>query len=68
MMDSWFKEHVDYITLVLVLALTGIGVMSVYSATYDAGASNYFHRQLIWGGIGLLLMISIAGERNLRER
>ena len=59
-MDSWFKEHVDYITLVLVLALTGIGVMSVYSATYDAGASGYFHKQLIWGGIGFLLMISIA--------
>ena len=59
-MDSWFKEHIDFVTLFIVLALTGIGIMSVYSATYDAGASAFFNRQLIWGGIGLLLMISIA--------
>ncbi len=59
-MDSYFKEHVDFVTLSIVLALTGIGVASVYSATYDAGASAFFQRQLIWGGIGFLLMISIA--------
>ena len=58
-MDSYFKEHVDFVTLSIVLALTGIGVASVYSATYDAGASAFFQRQLIWGGIGFLLMISI---------
>lgn len=59
-MDSWFKEHIDFVTLSLVLALSGLGVMSVYSATYDAGASGFFNRQLLWGGIGLLLMISLA--------
>ena len=57
-MDSWFKENIDYATLFIVLMLVLIGITSIYSATYDAGASVYFHRQLIWAGIGFLLMIS----------
>jgi len=58
-MDSWFKEHIDYATIVVVVLLLLIGIASVYSATYDAGASVYFSRQMTWGGIGLLLMLSI---------
>lgn len=56
-MDSWFRENVDYKTLILTLALGGIGALSVYSATYDVGASVVFYRQLIWMGIGFVLMI-----------
>ena len=59
-MNSWFKEHVDAVTLALVLMILTIGVASVYSATYDAGASVYFHRQITWGCIGVVLMIGIA--------
>ncbi|MBI1803238.1 MAG: rod shape-determining protein RodA [Ignavibacteriae bacterium] len=58
-MDSWFKKNIDYTTVTVVLLLLIIGIASVYSATYDAGASVYFNRQLIWGGIGFLLMFSI---------
>ena len=58
-MDSWFKENIDYSVIGLVILLVIISIASVYSATYDAGASVYFHRQLIWGCIGLLLMFSI---------
>jgi rod shape determining protein RodA len=57
---NWFKEHIDFVTLFIVLTLTTIGIASVYSATYDAGASAFFRRQVIWAGIGFLLMISIA--------
>lgn len=58
-MDSWFKEHLDYVTLLAVLGLVASGIASVYSATYDAGASAFFHRQAVWAGIGLFLMFAI---------
>jgi rod shape determining protein RodA len=57
MIDSWFKDNLDYKTIVPVILLVAIGVVSVYSATYDAAASLYFNRQLMWAGIGTLLMI-----------
>lgn len=59
-MESWVKVHIDFITLFCVLALVAIGVGSVYSATYDAGASAFFHRQAIWACIGFLVMVAIA--------
>jgi rod shape determining protein RodA len=58
-METWFKEHIDYQTIVIVALLLLISIGSVYSATYDAGASVYFHRQLIWALIGLLLMFTV---------
>ncbi len=58
-MDTWFKDNVDLKTIAPTLLLLAIGIASVYSATYDAGASMYFNRQLIWTGIGILLMLII---------
>ncbi|MBI1806843.1 MAG: rod shape-determining protein RodA [Ignavibacteria bacterium] len=58
-MQHWFKDNIDYATLIAVAALLAIGVASVYSATYDAGASIYFHRQLIWGALGCIIMFII---------
>jgi len=58
-MDNWFKENVDYLTLAATLFLVGMSAISVYSATYDAGASVVFYRQLMWIGIGLLAMMII---------
>jgi len=58
-MNSWLRENIDYITLLTVLLLLVIGIVSVYSATYDAGASMYFHRQVIWACAGVLIMFSI---------
>jgi rod shape determining protein RodA len=53
------KDNVDYTVIGIVLLLLVISVASIYSATYDAGASIYFKRQLIWSGIGLLVMIAV---------
>ena len=59
-MGKWLKENVDFVTIAAVVFLIMIGVASVYSAGYDAGQSvYYFTRQLIWGGIGILLMLTI---------
>lgn len=59
MIDAWYKENTDFKTIAPVFLLLLVGVASVYSATYDAGASVYFNRQLIWAGIGFALMITI---------
>lgn len=56
-MIEYFKEYFDFKTFLVTLALVGIGLISVYSATYDAGAGAIFQRQLLWSGIGLLGMI-----------
>ncbi len=59
-MNNWFQEHVDIATLAIVLLMLIIGISSVYSATYDAGASVYFHRQVLWAALGVLIMLMIA--------
>jgi rod shape determining protein RodA len=58
-MDSWFKENIDLRLIFSVLVLLIIGIASVYSATYDAGASAFFNRQLAWAGIGFVIMLAI---------
>lgn len=58
-MSNWVEEHIDFATIGIVALLLIIGIASVYSATYDAGASLYFNRQLIWGCMGFLLMLVI---------
>lgn len=58
-MDNWFKENIDYQTIIAVVLLLGMSALSVYSATYDAGVSVVFYRQLMWIGIGLLAMMIV---------
>ncbi|HZY10443.1 MAG TPA: rod shape-determining protein RodA [Bacteroidota bacterium] len=57
MMDNWIKENFDITTLLVVLSLILMGFTAVYSATYDAGASTFFHRQLFFAGIGVIIMV-----------
>ncbi len=58
-MSSRLNDRVDLVTLAAVVLLTGIGIASVYSATYDAGASIFFKRQIIWAGVGFFLMLFV---------
>lgn len=57
MRDNWIKENFDFTTLFVVLSLILMGFTAVYSATYDAGASTFFHRQLFFAGIGVIIMV-----------
>jgi rod shape determining protein RodA len=59
-MSSYFKEYFEIKTLSLCLALVVIGLISVYSATYDAGATATFYRQTIWAAAGLIAMAIAA--------
>ena len=67
-MITYLKEHLDYQTLLISLALIGAGLISIYSATYDAGASDILHKQLLWfyGGAILLLIVTFVPFRVLQ--
>jgi cell division protein FtsW len=56
----------DYLLVVAVASLLIIGLMMIYSATFALGYQlhqqpmYYFMRQLLWLGIGLLMLITLA--------
>ncbi len=59
-MVSYLKEHFDVRTVLVAVALAGAGILSVYSATYDAHAGGIFDKQLIWIGCGFLVLLLIT--------
>ncbi|HWP82387.1 MAG TPA: rod shape-determining protein RodA [Bacteroidota bacterium] len=59
-MTSYFKEYFEFKTLFLCLALVAIGLISVYSATYDAGATTTFYKQSMWAIAGFVAMAIAA--------
>ena len=50
----------DFRTFLVAVALVAIGLISLYSATYDAGASAMFSSQLVFAVAGLVGMLGIA--------
>jgi len=59
-MFEYFKEYLDFRTLVITFLLVVIGLFSIYSATYDARAGEIFERQLVWSGIGIFALLGAA--------
>jgi rod shape determining protein RodA len=55
----------DFRTFLVAISLVAIGLISIYSATYEAGASMIFKSQLIFaiGGVGIMLAIAYIPER-----
>ncbi len=55
----------DFRTLLVTVALVAIGLISIYSATYDAGAATFFSQQLVFaiGGLFAMVAISFVPER-----
>lgn len=58
-MWNYIREYFDYRTFLIVAALTAIGLLSIYSATYDARASEIFGRQLAWVGVGAFALLVV---------
>jgi rod shape determining protein RodA len=52
----------DYITLILVCLLVGVGLIAIFSATAgpEMDANNYFTRQLIWAIFGIMAMVAVS--------
>lgn len=59
-MYDLLKDKIDFTTLFITLTLLAVSLLSMYSATYDAGASQYFQRHAFWILIGVLLMAAVA--------
>jgi rod shape determining protein RodA len=57
--DRRLISHLDWSLLLLTLTLLSIGVMAVYSATYESGhrLSPWVTRQLSWAVLGLVGML-----------
>lgn len=56
-------SSVDIVLIACAIFLTAIGLVSIYSASYDAGGSVFFQRQLMWailGCIGMAIMFFIS--------
>jgi rod shape determining protein RodA len=56
-MTSYFREHIDFTTVLATLALVIIGLVSIYSATYDAHASDVSSKQLMFAAAGIFIVI-----------
>ena len=59
-MLNYIQRHFDLQIGISSLLLTIIGLVSVYSATYDARASDIFFKQLAWSGAGTVVLIAMA--------
>jgi rod shape determining protein RodA len=59
-MFEFLREYFDYKTLLVTAALVIIGLVSVYSATYDARVPEIFYRQMLYAGAGLVALLILA--------
>jgi rod shape determining protein RodA len=59
-MFSYLKEYFDYKAFLLCLALVIIGLMLIYSATFDINNAANFHKQSLWAGLGFIIMLVMA--------
>lgn len=59
-MLDYFKEYFDFKAFLICLALVAMGLLSVYSATYDVSGAAAFHKQVIWAGIGFIALLIAA--------
>ena len=67
-MWSYLKEYFDYRTALIVCGLVVVGIISIYSATYDARAPEITYRQLLWvaAGLGAFLIMMVLPYRALQ--
>jgi cell division protein FtsW len=60
------RTRMDYVLIMAVAALVILGLMMVYSSTYDmayreyGNANRFFARQLIWTALGVGVMVVLA--------
>ncbi|MDG2307005.1 MAG: rod shape-determining protein RodA [Candidatus Binatia bacterium] len=72
MVDRRLIAHFDGLTLLTMLAILGLGAMTVYSATYDVSTgthTSHAWRQVSWGSIGLVgLLVAVFFDYRQIER
>ena len=58
-MNPFFKDYFDRTTFLACIALIAIGLLSIYSATFDTNAASSFHKQILWVSLGFVMMIAV---------
>ncbi|MBN1903073.1 rod shape-determining protein RodA [Candidatus Sumerlaeota bacterium] len=54
-------KNMDYLLLLLVMTVTGLGVIVIYGSTYSIpGLREYAWKQVVWGGIGLVFFLALS--------
>jgi len=63
------NDLLDWGLLLSVVGLLAMGLISIYSATFDAGTSTYFSKQLFYAGTGFVvaLVCYFLPERWIRD-
>ena len=62
------RMRMDYVLILALAALVILGLMMVYSSTFDMAYVHYdnpnrfFTRQLIWTGLGMVALLSWPGS------
>ena len=59
MIDTRMLREFDLILFVTLLVLTGLGILMIYSATFQTASANLYVRQLQWFVIGLAVFFII---------
>ncbi len=59
-MTSYLKQHFDFTTALAAVALVVIGIVSIYSATFDARASDVATKQLMFVAVGFVVLIVVT--------
>ncbi len=59
-MTPFLRERIDLPTLLSACGLVIMGLIAIYSATYDAKMSELFFKQLVATGIGLVALMATA--------
>ena len=59
-MFPYLKEYFDFRAFLICLVLVIIGLISIYSATFDINNAANFYKQMLWVGIGLIVMLLTA--------
>jgi rod shape determining protein RodA len=63
------NDLLDWGLLLAVVGVLGMGLISIYSATYEAGASSIFNKQLLYAIVGIVAasVLFLLPERWVRD-
>jgi rod shape determining protein RodA len=58
-MLTFLKEYLDFRLTLVTIALVLLGLVSVYSAAFDARAADVFRKQIAWACVGSVALVLI---------
>ena len=62
--DRRLLQHFDWVMLLLLILVSAMALTNLYSSTYiaDTGASSIFYKQLLFFGVGLVLILALMTQ------